>query len=87
MKSFLEYVNVRKDNKEWQFMGDGYLPLSPAILKDFEIDVKDVYHVTTIEGLKKLARLQGKRVRIDVSGFTRGSKGVSKGLLAMMVKS
>ena len=79
MKSFLEYINVRKDNKEWKFMADGYLPLSPAILKDFEIDVKDVYHVTTIEGLKKLARLQGKR--IDISGFTRGSKGVSKGLL------
>jgi len=79
MISFLEYINVRKHNKEWQFMADGYLPLSPSILKDFEIDVKDVYHVTTIEGLKKLARLQGKR--IDISGFTRGSKGVSKGLL------
>ena len=77
--TFLEYVNVRKHNKEWQFMADGYLPLSPAILKDFEVDVKDVYHVTTIAGLKKLARLQGKRV--DVSGFTKGSKGVSKGLL------
>ena len=50
-----------------------------SILKDFEIDVKDVYHVTTIEGLKKLAKLQGKR--IDISGFTRGSKGVAKGLL------
>ena len=60
-------------------MGDGYLPLSPAILKEFEVDVKNVYHVTTIEGLKKVARLQGKRV--DISGFTKGSKGVSKGLL------
>jgi len=80
IQTFLEYVNVRKHNKEWQFMGDGYLPLSPSILKDFEVDVKDVYHVTTIKGLKKLARLQGKRV--DVSGFTRGSKGVSQGLLS-----
>ena len=60
-------------------MAEGYLPLSPSILKEFEVDVKNVYHVTTIEGLQKLARLQGKRV--DVSGFTRGSKGVSKGLL------
>jgi len=80
MKTFLEYINIRKDNKEWQFMGDGYLPLSPAILNDFEVDVKNVYHVTTIKGLKKLARLQGKRV--DVSGFTKGSRGVAKGLLA-----
>ncbi len=80
MLTFLEYVNVRKYNKEWQFMADGYLPLSPAILKEFEVDVENVYHVTTIEGLKKLARLQGKRV--DISGFTRGSKGISKGLLA-----
>jgi len=79
MISFLEYVNVRYRNKEWQFMADGYLPLSPAILKEFEVDVKNVYHVTTIKGLKKLARLQGKRV--DVSGFTKGSKGVAKGLL------
>ena len=79
MISFLEYVNVRNRNKEWQFMADGYLPLSPAILKEFEVDVKNVYHVTTIKGLKKLARLQGKRV--DVSGFTKGSKGVAKGLL------
>ena len=80
MLTFLEYVNVRKYNKEWQFMADGYLPLSPAILKEFEVDVENVYHVTTIEGLKKLARLQGKRV--DISGFTKGSKGISKGLLA-----
>ena len=80
MISFLEFINVRKNNKEWQFMGDGYLPLSPAILKDFEVDVKNVYHVTTIKGLQKLARLQGKRV--DISGFTRGSTGLSKGLLA-----
>lgn len=79
MLTFLEYINVRKNNKEWQFMADGYLPLSPSILKEFEVDVKNVYHVTTIKGLQKLARLQGKR--IDISGFTRGSRGISKGLL------
>ena len=79
MLTFEEYVNVRKRNKEWQFMADGYLPLSPSILKEFEVDVKGVYHITTITGLKKLARLQGKR--IDVSGFTKGSKGISQGLL------
>ena len=79
LQTFLEFVNIRKRNKEWQFMADGYLPLSPSILKEFEVDVKNVYHVTTIKGLQKLVKLQGKRV--DVAGFTRGSKGISKGLL------
>ena len=45
MLTFEEYVNVRKRNKEWQFMADGYLPLSPSILKEFEVDVKGIYHV------------------------------------------
>jgi|APSaa5957512493_1039668.scaffolds.fasta_scaffold26297_2 frataxin-like iron-binding protein CyaY len=79
MQTFLEFVNVRKHNKEWQFMADGFLPLSPSILKEFEVDVQGVYHVTTIKGLQKLAKLQGKRV--DVAGFTKGSRGVAKGLL------
>jgi len=79
MITFLEYVNVKKYNKEWQFAADGYIPLSPSILKKFEKDVKGVYHVTDIKGLQKLARLQGKRV--DISTFSKGSKGLSGGLL------
>ena len=79
MISFLEYVNVKKYNKEWQFAADGYIPLSPSILKKFEKDVKGVYHVTDIKGLQKLARLQGKRV--DIATFSKGSKGLSGGLL------
>ena len=79
MITFLEYVNIRRHNKEWQFAADGYIPLSPSILKEFERDVKGVYHVTDIEGLQKLAKLEGKRV--DIATFSKGSKGLSGGLL------
>jgi len=79
MITFLEYVNIRDYNKEWQFAADGFIPLSPSILKEFERDVKGVYHITDIKGLQKLARLQGKRV--DIATFSKGSKGLSVGLL------
>ena len=79
MITFLEYVNIRSHNKEWQFAADGFIPLSPSILKEFERDVKGVYHITDIKGLQKLARLQGKRV--DIATFSKGSKGLSSGLL------
>ena len=79
MITFLEYVNIRNHNKEWQFAADGFIPLSPSILKEFERDVKGVYHITDIKGLQKLARLQGKRV--DIATFSKGSKGLSGGLL------
>ena len=79
MITFLEYVNVRDYNKEWQFAADGFIPLSPSILKEFEKDVKGVYHVTDIKGLQKLAKLEGKRV--DIATFSKGSKALSRGLL------
>ena len=79
MITFLEYVNIRNHNKEWQFAADGFIPLSPSILKEFERDVKGVYHITDIKGLQKLAKLQGKRV--DISTFSKGSKGLGVGLL------
>ena len=79
MITFLEYVNIRQHNKEWQFAADGYIPLSPSILKEFERDVKGVYHVTDIKGLQKLAKLEGKRV--DIATFSKGSKALSRGLL------
>ena len=79
MITFLEFVNIRSHNKEWQFAADGFIPLSPSILKEFERDVKGVYHVTDIKGLQKLARLQGKRV--DIATFSKGSLGLSLGLL------
>ena len=79
MITFLEFVNIRSHNKEWQFAADGFIPLSPSILKEFERDVKGVYHVTDIEGLQKLAKIQGKRV--DIATFSKGSKALSRGLL------
>ena len=79
MITFLEFVNIRSHNKEWQFAADGFIPLSPSILKEFERDVKGVYHVTDIKGLQKLAKLQGKRV--DIATFSKGSLGLSLGLL------
>ena len=79
MITFLEFVNIRDHNKEWQFAADGFIPLSPSILKEFERDVKGVYHVTDIKGLQKLAKLQGKRV--DIATFSKGSLGLSLGLL------
>ena len=79
MITFLEYVTTRSHNKEWQFAADGFIPLSPSILKEFERDVKGVYHVTDIKGLQKLAKLQGKRV--DIATFSKGSLGLSLGLL------
>ena len=74
-----EFVNVRSHNKEWQFAADGFILLSPSLLKEFERDVKGVYHVTDIEGLQKLAKIQGKRV--DIATFSKGSKALSRGLL------
>ena len=79
MITFLEYVNIRSHNKEWQFAADGFIPLSPSILQEFERDVKGVYHITDIKGLQKLARLQGKRV--DIATFSKGSIGLGFGLL------
>ena len=83
MITFLEYVNIRSHNKEWQFAADGFIPLSPSILKEFERDVKGVYHITDIKGLQKLARLQGKRV--DIATFSKGSIGLGFGLLRKAV--
>ena len=79
MITFLEYVNIRSHNKEWQFAADGFIPLSPSILQEFERDVKGVYHITDIKGLQKLARLQGKRG--DIATFSKGSIGLGFGLL------
>ena len=80
-----KYVGVRKsrtgriENKEWAFAAAGYLPLSPSILKEFEKDIKDEYHVTDIKSYPKLKQIQGRRV--DIAAFTKASFGVVKGLL------
>ncbi len=83
MKSFKQYLNEfanKTGDKEHSFMSNGYLPLSPSLLKDFEKDIDHVYHVTDMEGLQKIVKLQGRRV--DIATFTRGSEAVSVGLLS-----
>ena len=69
----------RIDNKEWAFASQGYLPLAPSLLKDMEIDVRRIYHVTDIKGYQKLKSIQGRR--IDVPGFTKGSWGIAQGTM------
>jgi len=65
--------------KEWELMIDWYMPLTPSILKDFEIFVPEAYHVTSIASLKNTIKIQGKKV--DLPTFTRGSRGLSKGAI------
>jgi len=80
-----KYVNLKKsstgrvENKEWSFAAAGYLPLSPSILKEFEMDIPKCYHVTDIKNYPKLKSIQGRRV--DIAAFTKASSGVVKGLL------
>ena len=75
--SVIKTSTGRIDNKEWAFASQGYLPLAPSLLKDMEIDVKRIYHVTDIKGYQKLKSIQGRR--IDVPGFTKGSWGIAQG--------
>ena len=69
----------RIDNKEWAFASSGYLPLAPYLLEDMERDVKGFYHVTDIKKYDKLKSIQNRR--IDIPCFTKGSMGLTKGLL------
>lgn len=76
-KQYLEkYIDNPRAIKEWQLMQKGYMPLTPSILKDFEIPVT-AYHVTSVRMYKNLVKLQKKRK--DIPCFTKGSKGLSLG--------
>lgn len=70
-------ISERVINKEWAFASDGYLPLSPSLLKDMETDIKHIYHVTDIKGYQKLKTIQNRR--IDIPCFTKGSWSVAQG--------
>ena len=58
-------------------MANGYLPLSPSIMKEFEIFMPEVFHTTNARGLDTVIKLQGKKV--DIPTFTRGSEGLAQG--------
>jgi len=75
-RDLLEYIDNTRAKKEWELMGIGAMPLTPAILKQFEEDVQG-YHVTSIKDAKNIINLQGKRK--DISVFTKGSDGLSSG--------
>jgi len=77
--SVIKTSTGRIDNKEWAFASSGYLPLAPSLLEDMERDVKNIYHVTDIKKYDKLKRIQGRR--IDIPCFTKGSMGLTQGLL------
>lgn len=66
--------------KEWELMVEGYMPLTPSILKDFEIFIPEAYHVTDFYGVKNIMKLQGKRK--DIATFTKGSEGISRGAIS-----
>lgn len=76
--AFVErYIDNPSAVKEWALMAKGFLPLSPTIMRDFSQDVKLAYHITDVDGLKGLKRLQGKKKEISV--FKRGGEGISMG--------
>jgi len=72
-----KYISNRSAEKEWKLASEGYMPMTPSILKDFEIDIKLAYHTTDLNGLRALKKLQGSKK--TVSAFTKGSEGLSQG--------
>lgn len=75
---FKKYLHEYKErDKEYNLMADGYLPLSPSILKDFEMFIPEAYHVTSARGYKHILKIEGTRK--DISAFTKGSSGLSFG--------
>lgn len=72
-----KFIDHRYAQKEWALAAKMMLPLAPSILKDFEKEVKGVYHVCKIEDLKNIIKMQGKRR--DIATFSKGSSGISHG--------
>jgi len=64
-------------SKELDYMANGWIPLSPSILKDFEMNIDQVWHITSRKNLGALKKLQGKRKQLPT--FTTGSIGISTG--------
>lgn len=79
-KELLEKYIDGDRKKEWELMMEGAMPLTPSILKEFEIFIPKVYHVTTFREVKNIMKLQGKRK--DIATFTKGSEGISTGAMA-----
>jgi len=72
-----KFINNKNAGREWEYMVQGFIPLTPSILQDFETDVDQAWHITARENLKNLKALQGKRK--DIPTFKKGSSGLSYG--------
>lgn len=79
-KELLEKYISGDRKKEWELMIEGFMPLTPSILKEFEIFIPKVYHVTDFFEVKNIMKLQGKRK--DIATFTKGSEGIAMGAIA-----
>jgi len=78
LKSIQErYIANSSAEKEWKLASEGYMPMTPSILKEFEIDVTKAYHTTDMDGLETLKKLQGSKK--EISAFFLGSEGLSQG--------
>ena len=75
------YVNNDFTSKEWELASKGFLPLTPSIMKNFETPIKKAYHITDLEGLEMLKKLQNQKKQIPC--FTKGSEGISGGARTM----
>ena len=72
-----KYINNSSSFKEWSMMSDGYMPLTPSIMKEFQKPIDLAYHACDEAGLKTLKELQGSKNQI--STFRRGGKGIAIG--------
>jgi len=72
-----KFIKGNNVSKELDYMSKGFIPLSPSILKEFEIDIDMAWHITSRKNLETLKKLQGKRKQIPT--FTTGSDGLSYG--------
>ena len=83
-KNFLKELEEKyiagNRKKEWEMMIEGYMPLSPSLLKDFETFVPKAYHITNFKNVENVIKSQNKK--IDIATFTKGSVGISYGAIA-----
>lgn len=62
-----------------ELMMNGCVPIHPGIMKKFEFDVPEAYHITSFYGLKNLIEVQGSKSQIP--SFTKGDMAMLEILL------
>ncbi len=80
-KTFLDekYINHKGSKKEWDLMLKGMLPVKESVFKDFKkpIEISISYHVTSIDNIKNLQKIQNTKKQI--STFTVGAPWLAQG--------